>query len=193
MLLLASRSPQRRAILSQLGVAFEVAEPDYDEAPIAGLDPTELATAHAIGKAGSVARPAAATWPDRLVLGVDTVVVLDGTAHGKPADRDAARRMLTALAGRDHTVVSGLCLIRAGDGERVASAHATTVRFAPFDAGRLDRYLASGEWRGRAGGYAIQGRGAALVDAIDGDFWNVVGLPVPGLRDALAALGGPPL
>jgi septum formation protein len=149
--------------------------------------PGALAVAHARGKAAAVAR----TRPGRLVLGVDTVVVVDGAAWGKPADEAEARAMLRALAGRDHVVASGLCL-RRGDEQAVRLAE-TVVRFAAPDPGRLERYLASGEWVGRAGGYAIQGRGAALVDAVDGDFWNVVGLPVPALRSALAELDGPEL
>jgi septum formation protein len=168
---LASRSPQRRAILDQLGLPFRLAEPDYDEPPLA-LSPAELVEEHSRAKARSVA-----TLPgDGPVLAVDTEVVVDGAVFGKPADEDAALASLSSLAGREHLVVSGLTLLDAG---REQTAHAlTTVRFRPLGDDEIAAYVATGEWRGRAGGYAIQGRGAGLVEAIDGCFYNVVGLPV---------------
>jgi len=115
------------------------------------------------------------------VLGVDTVVVLDGEVFGKPGDEGEARAFLRRLSGRTHEVWSGIAL-REGDGERTSVA-CTKVRFRALEPVELDWYLASGEWRDRAGGYAIQGRGAALVESIEGDFWNVVGLPVPDLLE----------
>jgi septum formation protein len=110
------------------------------------------------------------------VLGVDTVVALDGRMYDKPANADEARATLRALSGRTHTVISGIAL-----GERISLAE-TRVTFRDLD-GYLDWYLATGEWRDRAGGYAIQGRGAALVTRIEGDYLNVVGLPVAALLD----------
>jgi septum formation protein len=115
------------------------------------------------------------------VLGVDTVVALDGVIHGKPAGEDAARATLRALSGATHQVVSGVALAAAG--EIRSAACVTDVTFRSFDDGVLEWYVASGEWRGRAGGYAIQGRGAALVTGIRGDYLNVVGLPVSTLLD----------
>jgi septum formation protein len=177
-LVLASRSPQRRALLTQLGLAFRVAEPEYDEAPLP-VAPHELAERHSRGKALSVAAGAGET-----VLGVDTVVLVDGQVLGKPVDAAEASRMLALLAGRAHEVVSGLTL---HDELGTDTAHArTTVRFRPLDAAAIDDYVACGEWRGRAGGYAIQESGAALVTGIDGDFFNVVGLPVALLVEMLA-------
>jgi nucleoside triphosphate pyrophosphatase len=113
------------------------------------------------------------------VLGVDTTVVLDGRSHGKPATEAEAREVLELLSGRTHEVWSGIAL-----NERTATA-CTRVSFRELSPGLLDWYLDSGEWRERAGGYAIQGKGAALVERIEGDFWNVVGLPVPALLDLL--------
>jgi septum formation protein len=113
------------------------------------------------------------------VLGVDTVVALDGVVYGKPADAAQARTTLRALSGREHTVFSGVCLVWAGS-ERSAVAE-TRVRFRAISDALIEWYVASEEWRERAGGYAIQGRGAALVAAIDGDYSNVVGLPVATL------------
>jgi septum formation protein len=130
-------------------------------------------------------RKAAAVEGER-VLGVDTLVALGPRIYGKPPDEAAARETLTALAGRTHLVVSGLCL-RRGDGVRTGVA-TTEVTFRPPDAALLESYLATGEWRERAGGYAIQGRGAALVEKIDGDYFNVVGLPVPALLDLVPDL-----
>jgi septum formation protein len=122
------------------------------------------------------------------VLGCDTVVVLDGVLYGKPADLPAARRTLMALSGRTHEVFSGLVLLLDGE-ERTAVAR-TEVTFRPLEGGLLDWYLAGGEWRGRAGGYAIQGTGAALVRSIAGDYENVVGLPLASLLDIYPELLG---
>ncbi len=120
------------------------------------------------------------------VLGVDTVVALDGRIYGKPASSEDAGRTLGALAGRAHVVVSGVCLVDRGV-ERTAVAR-TTVRFRPLDEAMIHWYVAGDEWRGRAGGYAIQGRGAALVESIEGDYFNVVGLPVAALLELAPGL-----
>jgi septum formation protein len=120
------------------------------------------------------------------VLGVDTVVSLDDRLYGKPSSHEDARRTLRALAGRRHTVLSGLCVAK--DGAARTASSRTAVVFRAFDEPLLDWYLASGEWRERAGGYAIQGRGAALVAQIEGDFFNVVGLPVPALLELMPDL-----
>jgi septum formation protein len=169
LLTLASRSPQRRAILEQLGIEFRVVEPEAEE----------LMTGDARTVVLENARRKARSVEGDPVLGVDTAVVLDGRAFGKPRDRDEAEAFLRRLSGRTHEVHSGICLCER-DGERTAHA-VTRVRFHQLEQGELDWYLASGEWRERAGGYAIQGRGAVLVAEIDGDYWNVVGLPVPAL------------
>jgi septum formation protein len=162
-LLLASTSPQRRAILTQLRIPFDVVAPSFDEVP--GTGPLERAA----GKARSV------DGGDRLVLGVDTEVLLDGRLLGKAADPDDAYAMLVSLAGRSHEVVSGLCL-RTPDREDLDTV-TTVVTFRPLTQGELEAYVETGEWEGRAGAYAIQGFGASLVERIDGDFLNVVGLP----------------
>jgi septum formation protein len=208
-LVLASRSPQRRAILEQLGVPFRVEVPDVEELT-AGDDPVALAVANArlkalaVLRAGPVAgggafsggepaeKPSAPAPPARPssvlpVLGVDTVVVLDEDVFGKPRDEADARAMLARLGGRVHEVVSGICVARAGEEPRAAAA-TTRVRFRALDDALLDWYVATGEWRERAGGYAIQGRGAALVAGIEGDYLNVVGLPVSALLEHLPTL-----
>jgi septum formation protein len=170
-LILASGSPQRKAILEQLGVDFRVEVPEVEE--IAAGDPRELVVENALRKARARARPG------ELVLGADTAVVLDGDVFGKPGDAAQAEAFLRRLSGRPHEVMSGIAVCD-GAAERGAVA-ATAVRFREIERADLDWYLATGEWQGRAGGYAIQGKGAALVESIEGDYWNVVGLPVPAL------------
>ena len=147
--------------------------------------PEEVALENAYRKAAAVgAQPSAA------VLGVDTIVAVGSRIYGKPADRAAAGETLRALVGRRHAVVSGLCLI---EGERVRTAAARTlVEFRELSEAAIEGYLDSGEWRERAGGYAIQGRGALLVRAIEGDYLNVVGLPVAALIDLAPWLIAPP-
>jgi septum formation protein len=168
-LTLASTSPQRRAILEQLRIPFEVFAPDYVELDPPDADPVELVRRHAEGKARSI------HMDGRVTLGVDTTVLLEGRLYGKPADRNDAANMLRELSGRTHTVVSGLCLLVAG-GEVVAH-QSTDVTFRVLTPELVAEYVASGEWEGRAGAYAIQGLGGRLVERIDGDYLNVVGLP----------------
>jgi septum formation protein len=179
-LILASASPQRRAILERLGVAFTVRPANVVE--LDHGDPQQVVTENARRKALAVwqsdARPPELREP---VLGVDTIVVLGAFIYGKPADEGMARETLTKLAGKTHTVLSGVALLRDGE-ERVAVAQ-TQVGFRPLASELIDWYLATGEWRGRAGGYAIQGAGTALVNRIEGDYENVVGLPVATLLD----------
>jgi septum formation protein len=180
-LLLASRSPQRRAILEQLGIPFDVVEPRYEEAPPPELaDAVEVVREHAQGKARSVADQAG----DRPVLGVDTEVVLQGLIFGKPADATEAEQMLEELSGKTHVVMSGLCLVTPG--WEVVGHEGTRVSVRTLTPRDLAAYIETGEWEGRAGAYAIQGRGAALVRGIEGDYLNVVGLPAALLVRLLA-------
>jgi septum formation protein len=179
-LLLASTSPQRRAILHQLGIPFDVVAPSYVEHDPQDADPAQLVREHALGKARSVAADA----DDRPVLGVDTTVALDGRIYAKPADAGDAERMLEELSGRTHAVVSGLALVTPG--WEYVEDEATLVTFRALTPRDLANYVASGEWRGRAGGYAIQGLGAALVERVEGDYLNVVGLPASLLVRLLA-------
>ena len=179
-ILLASTSPQRRAILTQLGIPFEVVAPRYEEHDAPDAAPADVVRVHARGKARSLADVAG----DRPVLGVDTEVVLDGAVYGKPANAGEAEAMLEALGGRTHVVVSGLCLVTPG-WEELAHEE-TSVTFRPLTPRDLGRYVASGEWEGRAGAYAIQGFGGGLVTRIEGDYLNVVGLPAALLVELLA-------
>ena len=179
-LLLASTSPQRRAILEQLGLPFQVRAPDYDEHDPPDADPVELVRRHARGKSRSVA-----DWAgERPVLGVDTTVVCAGRVYGKAAGPDEAADIIRALGGTTHEVISGLCLRTPGWEE--LETESTRVTFRPLTPRDVAAYVATGEWRDRAGAYAIQGRGAGLVRRIEGDYLNVVGLPAALLVRLLA-------
>jgi septum formation protein len=173
---LASASPQRRAILAQIGVGFDVevsAVQELTEGP-----PEEVVRENAFRKARAVADRRGTDLP---VLGVDTIVALGRRIFHKPLDADAARATLAALSAREHLVLSGVCLI---EPDRIRTGTARTrVRFRALAEDQIDAYVETGEWRGRAGGYAIQERGALLVSAIEGDYLNVVGLPVATLAD----------
>jgi septum formation protein len=169
-LTLASASPQRRAILEQVGIPF-VVRPAHVEEETRG-DAPAVAEENARRKAARVASP--------LTLGADTIVALDGDILGKPLDAGQARAYVARLAGRTHEVVGGIAL--AEDGAVVQTAvEITRVRFRPASAALVDWYVAMGEWQGRAGGYAIQGAGAVLVESIEGDYLNIVGLPLARL------------
>jgi septum formation protein len=152
----------------------------------AGPESAPPTRAHAGPSAGARASSSPPARSARVVLGVDTVVVLDGVIHGKPAGSADAREVLERLSGRVHEVVSGIAVVDE-DGVRTASA-TTRVTFRGLDAATLDWYIATEEWRERAGGYAIQGRGAALVAGIAGDYLNVVGLPVTALLELLPGI-----
>jgi septum formation protein len=179
-LLLASTSPQRRAILEQLNIPFDVVPPRHEEETPEIADAVEVVRDHARAKAHSVADEA----DGRPVLGVDTAVVLRGLIFGKPVDSAEAERMLEELSGKTHVVVSGLCLLTPA--WEVVEHEATRVTFRELTPRDLGAYVATGEWEGRAGAYAIQGRGAALVRGIEGDYLNVVGLPAGLLVRILA-------
>jgi septum formation protein len=179
-LLLASTSPQRRKILEQLRIPFDIVAPDYEEHHPPEADAVELVKDHARGKARSVADRA----DGRPVLGIDTAVVLGGRLYGKPASAEEAAEMLHALGGKTHLVVSGLALLTPA--WEVVEHVSTRVTFRPLTPRDVAVYVASGEWEGRAGAYAIQGLGAALIEAVEGDYLNVVGLPAALLVRLLA-------
>ena len=177
-MILASASPQRRAILAQVGLPFTVAPSGADE--LTAGDPEGVAVENARRKALAV--------PGALVLGADTVVALGGDILGKPRDAEQAVEYVGRLAGRAHRVVGGIALAR--DGAVIADAvERTEVVFRALTAVEVEAYIALGEWDGRAGGYAIQGAGAALVRSIAGDYLNVVGLPLARLLDLLPHAG----
>jgi septum formation protein len=187
-LILASASPQRRAILKRLGVAFAVRPSGVAE--LEEGDPADVAVENALRKVRAVWEHVAREGSTGrvTVLAVDTVVALAGAVHGKPADERHAAATLRALSGVVHTVLGGVAVL--SDGEERTAVAATDVSFRELPDNLIDWYVATGEWRGRAGGYAIQGAGAALVREVRGDYENVVGLPVATLLDLCPRLLG---
>lgn len=179
-LILASGSPQRREILERLGFEFEVVVSGVEE--ITHGDPAEVVLANALLKARAV------TSPGSIVIGCDTDVVVEEHVIGKPEDEVRAREYLAQLSGRAHDVFSGLAISGPESDQIRTGVARSKVRFKELHPSEIDRYLASGEWRGRAGGYAIQGRGSALVAGVDGDISNVIGLPVGLLLDLVPEL-----
>jgi len=188
MLILASQSPRRRALLEQIGITdFAVRPAKGEETAPDGLSPAELVEYLSRQKAGEVS----AACPDDIIVAADTVVVLDGRVLGKPRTPEQAIEMLTALSGRAHTVYTGVTVRRGG--EAVTEHEATSVRFRPLSRGEIAAYVATGEPMDKAGAYGIQGRGALLVEGISGDYFNVMGLPVCRLAQILARFGAGPL
>ena len=189
-LVLASASPRRRELIERLGLEFEVLPADVDETPMRGEAPVALARRLAETKASAIAhvRPAA------LVVGSDTIVVIDGEILNKPQDDEDAVRMLMRLAGREHRVETGVAVVAPpADGQKSArvasSVVGVDVRFRPFDAAFARAYVATREPLDKAGAYGIQGYGSALVERIDGDFFAVMGLPVTRMLAHLEELG----
>jgi septum formation protein len=181
-LILASASPRRRELLDLLGLEFEVVVTGIEE--LTEGEPAELVVENALRKARAAARPGA------VALGADTDVVLDGRLLGKPEDAASARARIRALAGRTHAVLSGLALV-AADGDVCTELVRTEVTFRELTDREVEMYVESGEWRDRAGGYAVQGLGSSLVAAIDGDLSNVIGLPLPALAGMIGKLQDP--
>ena len=183
-IVLASQSPRRRELLGQMGLSFTIKKPNIDEEAYAGLPPQELVKTLSREKALHIARTEA---PDTLVIGSDTVVVLDGVVLGKPAEEADAARMLAALSGRSHEVCTGVTVVQ---GDRVLScAEVTEVQFRPLTEEEIAAYLRTGEPMDKAGAYGIQGLAALFVEGIRGDYANVVGLPIHRLGRMLLSFG----
>lgn len=180
-LVLASASPQRREIMERLGLDFEVRPAQIDE--LQDGDPESVARGNSLRKARAAAEQREG---DELIIGVDTVVAIDRQIFGKPVSEDDARATIMTLSGREHSVMGGLSVI-SGDSECVHCC-VTHVTFCELDKKLVDWYIGTGEWRERAGSYAIQGRGAALVEKIEGDYLNVVGLPLALLLETVPGL-----
>jgi len=181
-LVLASNSPRRRQILADAGIPFVVRAPDVHEERHPGETPGEYVQRLAEHKAFAVS-----CSREEVVLGADTVVVVDGEVLEKPRDAADALRMLRLLSGREHEVITGICL-RAGS-RKIIDTATTRVRFVPLSEPELAAYVASGEPMDKAGGYAIQGRASKFIDRVEGCYFNVVGLPVALVYRHLKALG----
>lgn len=184
-IILASNSPRRRELLSQVGLDFTVDPADVDEQVIDGETPEGYAVRVARDKARVAARKAGAG----LVIAADTIVVLDGAILGKPADDRDAKRMLSLLSGRHHQVMTGLAILDAATGRTESNLSVSSVWFRPLTPSEISAYVATGEPRDKAGAYGIQGRGALLVERIEGCYFNIVGLPLSLLNDMLRGFG----
>lgn len=182
-IVLASNSPRRQELLRQIGVSFQVVPSQVDEVLTDAVPPAKLAETLALAKA----REVAGRCPGALVLGADTVVVVAGEVLGKPADAADAMRMLRLLAGREHQVITGVALIQ-GAREEISS-EVTTVHFQTVSDETLARYVATGEPVDKAGAYAIQGMAAVMIRGIEGDYFNVVGLPLSRVVQMLSQFG----
>jgi septum formation protein len=187
-LILASTSPRRAEILHDAGFSFTVVSSPVDETPVPDESPHNMVQRLANVKAELVA--ARATGP-AIVLAADTIVTLEGRIFGKPRTSDDARHMLEQLSGRTHAVLTGVTLIRLPDAERRSFVESTLVHFAQLSSDEISRYLATGEPHDKAGSYAIQGRAGRYIPRIEGDYFNVVGLPLARVTQALADLGWP--
>ncbi|HEX4545849.1 MAG TPA: Maf family protein [Candidatus Acidoferrum sp.] len=185
-LILASASKRRADILRHAGIPFTVVSSAVDETPVPGENAHDLVQRLAAAKAGLVA--ARAVGP-AIVVGADTVVLLDGHILGKPRTTDDARHMLAKLSGRTHSVVTGVALIRLPDAEHRSFVETTHVHFADLSPDDITRYLESGEPFDKAGSYAIQGRAGCYIPRIEGCYFNVVGLPLARLHQSLSELG----
>jgi septum formation protein len=184
-LVLASASPRRLELLRQIGIVPDHIDPaDIDETPV----PRELPSPHVTRLARTKAEAVRPRHPDAFILAADTVVACGRRILGKPADENAARAFLTLLSGRRHRIYGGVVVI--GPGGKIATRRVVSqVAFKRLSDSELTAYLATGEWRGKAGGYAIQGRAAALISWMQGSYSNVVGLPLYETAQLLAGLG----
>jgi septum formation protein len=184
-LILASGSPRREALMRQVGLRFEVEPSDADESLPEGVPAAESAEQLALKKA----RQVAAGRTEGLIIGADTVVVVDGRILGKPSGPEEASAMIRRLSGREHQVITGIAVVDAATAESRSDSVSTDVCFALLSDEIIERYVATGEPLDKAGGYGIQGYAALLVEAIRGDYNNVVGLPVRRLAELLGEFG----
>lgn len=188
-LILASSSPRRKDLLQSLGLTFKVHPSRVDESFGSLTDPSAIVEALSLRKAESVAAEWKNSERGALIIGSDTVVVCDGRILGKPSSGKEAREMLSLLQGRPHDVYSGVACVECETGNSLVGHRRTTVFMKPLEDERIHRYVATGEPDDKAGAYAIQGLGATLVEKIEGDYYNVVGLPISLLSDMLATFG----
>ncbi|MDB4913002.1 MAG: maf [Gemmatimonadetes bacterium] len=182
-IILASQSPRRRELLTLVGIAHDVRPADIDEAYFAGEEPAAHAERLAREKAAVVAREA----PDALVIGSDTIVVVDGDVLGKPRDEAHAAEMLARLAGRSHTVMTAVAV--QWKGRALSAVEQVDVTFHPLSSQEIVAYIATREPMDKAGAYGIQGYGATIVARVDGDYFAVMGLPLQRLVRMMASLG----
>jgi septum formation protein len=188
-LVLASASPRRAEILHNAGIQFETCAADLDESPLADEVPGDYVRRLALAKALSVAAEYRKRSEEALILGADTVVVVDADILGKPISRDDARSMLRCLSGRVHEVHTGLALLRSSGAEQRVVEEITRVHFSPLTDREIEDYIVTGEPLDKAGAYGIQGMGGRYVTRIEGCYFNVMGLPLSRLCSLLREFG----
>lgn len=184
-IILASTSPRRQALLAQLGLEFKVDGRVREDPKISGLEPSELVKKLSLEKALLIVK----YHTDAIIISADTIGIVSGRVIGKPHSYDDARTVLSLLSGKAHTVITGFTVIDTGTKKTVTQSVATTVYFKKLTAEEINAYIATGEPMDKAGAYAIQGLGAALVERIEGDYYNVVGLPLYALAEVLKQFG----
>lgn len=188
-IILASTSPRRQELIAKLGLPFEIMPSDANEDTPFGWEPRMIVETLALRKADTVYRNLSESGRNAIIVGSDTIVVLEGNILGKPTDDTDAVRMLSLLQGRTHQVYTGVACVDALTGQRIVRYRTTHVSMKPLNDVQIMSYVRSGEPRGKAGAYAIQGLGATIVESIEGDYFNVVGLPVSLLSDMLSEMG----
>lgn len=186
-LVLASNSPRRRELLTNSGLTYISDPADVDESVLPGEEPGVYAVRLALAKTNKTA----SRHKDGVVLGADTIVVVDGEILGKPVSPEDARRMVARISGREHEVLTGVALVDIATGKRVTGLESTSVRLRVLSDCEMDAYVATGEPLDKAGGYGIQGRAAFFVTGITGCYFNVVGLPLARLAAMAVELGRP--
>ena len=182
--ILASASPRRKELLGRIGIDFEVVVSEADEESVPKDIPVNLYVQElAMLKAAATAKQISGR--DKIIISADTVVTLDGAVLGKPKDAEDAYEMLTKLSDRVHEVYTGICVLRMSDAKTVCKTVCTEVRFKQLTPEKISAYIATGEPMDKAGAYGIQAKGALLIDGINGDYFNVVGLPIATLSEVL--------
>ena len=184
-IILASASPRRKQLLEQVGLKFDIEVSDFHEVLDNTIPPHDLAKQLSIGKAQTVAK----NHTDALIISADTIVILDGQVLGKPQNDDDARRILHMLSGKPHTVITGFTILEVSSGKIYTDSIATTVYFKTLTPEQINAYVATGYSLDKAGGYGIQEKESNFVERIDGDYWNVVGLPIDAVVKALRKFG----
>ena len=181
--ILASESPRRKALLSSIGCKYEAYSPNVDESILEGETPEYACKRLSISKAEN----ASLLYTDALVIAADTIVVINSRIFGKPRDATEAKLMLNILNGSEHRVITGITVIF--NGATITETETTLVRFRKLSEDDMDAYISTGEYQGKAGAYAIQGYGSLFIERIDGDYFNVVGLPLQKLSIMLEGIG----
>jgi len=184
-IILASQSPRRRDLLKQIGLKFETDPSNYEEDMALKMEPNKLAEFLSLGKAKDVAQ----RHKDSIIISADTIVAIDGEVFGKPKTPERAKYMLQKLSGRAHSVITGFTIIDTGTNKQASKSVETKVYFKNLSENEIDAYIATGEPLDKGGGYAIQGLAALFVEKIEGDYFNIVGLPILALTTELKNLG----